>query len=234
MAFKQFELEGIGPISVYKRRGTKNLRLSVDHDGKVRVSMPTWLPYKTGLSYAVSKRSWLISQLAKLTPQLHAHGQSVGKSHVLYFEPTDNDAIRTSTRGEQIIVYYPLQLSPSDTNVQAAATKASLRALRREAEAQLPERLAELAQLHGFSYRSVSIRQLKSRWGSCDQDKNIKLNLYLMQLPWELIDYVLLHELMHTRIMQHGPVFWQAMNEIQPDTPALRKQMRAHKTTILR
>lgn len=234
MAFKQFELEGIGSVSVYKRRGTRYVRLSVDHSGKVRVSIPTWLPYKTGVSYAQSKQSWLKTQLAKHTPRLYTHGQPIGKTHVLYFEPSDNASVRTSIRGEQIVIFYPTSLEITDEAIQSAATKASLRALRNEAEAQLPERLADLAQLHGFQYRSVSIRQLKSRWGSCDQDKNIKLNLFLMQLPWELIDYVLLHELVHTRIMQHGPVFWQAMAELEPATPRLRKQIRAYKTAVLR
>jgi predicted metal-dependent hydrolase len=233
VAFKQFELEGIGPLKVYKRRGTRNIRLSVDHAGKVRVSIPTWLPYKTGLSYAVSKQGWLTAQLATHAQQLYANGQSIGKQHVLYFEPTTNRAIRTSRKSEQIIIYYPDRLSVTDNLVQAAAGKAAVKALRHEAEQHLPERLQDLANLHDFSFKSVSIRQLKSRWGSCDQDKNIKLNLYLMQLPWELIDYVLLHELVHTRIMQHGPVFWRAMAELQPETPLLRKQIRGYKTAIL-
>jgi predicted metal-dependent hydrolase len=233
VAVKQFELEGIGPLNVYKRRGTKNVRLSVDHNGKIRVSIPTWLPYKTGLSYAVSKKPWLVSQLAKYAPQLHVNGQAVGKQHMLYFEPTVAGTIRTSLKDDQIIVYYPTDMQVSDDQIQLAATKAAVRALRQEAEQQLPPRLHDLATLHGFTYKSISIRHLKSRWGSCDQDKNIKLNLYLMQLPWELIDYVIFHELVHTRIMQHGPVFWAAMGELQANVPELRKQIRHYKTTIL-
>jgi predicted metal-dependent hydrolase len=233
VAVKQFELDEIGVVHVYKRRGTRNVRLSVDHSGKVRISIPTWLPYKTGVSYAVSKKSWLVSQLAKHTPQLHDNGQPIGKHHILYFEATEGAAIRTSVRDDQAIVYYPSHLAITDPAVQTAATKTAVRALRHEAQQHLPQRLAELAQLHGFTFRSVSIRQLKSRWGSCDQDKNIKLNLYLMQLPWELIDYVLLHELVHTKVMQHGPVFWRAMTELAPNTPQLRKQIRIYKTAIL-
>jgi len=233
MAFKQFELEGIGPLKVYKRRGTKNIRLSVDHGGKVRVSIPTWLPYKTGLGYVISKQTWLVAQLARHARQLYTTGQAVGKQHVLYFETTNSTTIRTSLKDEQIIVYHPATTLVSDDKVQLAATKAAIRALRHEAEQHLPARLQDLASLHDLSFKSVNIRHLKSRWGSCDQDKNIKLNLYLMQLPWELIDYVLLHELVHTRIMQHGPVFWRAMSELQPDTPQFRKQIRGYKTTIL-
>lgn len=233
MAIKQFDLEGIGPINVYKRRGTKQLRLSVDHAGKVRLSMPTWLPYKAGLSYVVSKKAWLLTQLDSQMPNLHTNGDKVGKQHSLYFEETTSQDIRISVKNEQAIVSFPQNLRVESSQVQAAATKASLRALRKEAEQHLPQRLQDLAQLHGLNFRSVSIRQLKSRWGSCDQNTDIKLNLYLMQLPWEVIDYVLLHELVHTKVMQHGPVFWQAMTELQPETPRLRKEIKAYKTTIL-
>ncbi|MGH7192412.1 MAG: M48 metallopeptidase family protein, partial [Candidatus Saccharimonadales bacterium] len=100
------------------------------------------------------------------------------------------------------------------------------------AERLLPQRLAAVAEAHGFDYGGVHIKRLKSRWGSCDQDGMIVLNLFLMQLPWEYIDYVLLHELMHTRIMRHGPDFWQAMAELQPDVKALRGRLREYRPAL--
>jgi hypothetical protein len=89
-----------------------------------------------------------------------------------------------------------------------------------------------LAQKHGFEYSSVSVKRLKGRWGSCDQHQNIVLNLYLMQLPWELIDYVLLHELTHTRILRHGPDFWAAMQRVLPNVKAIRKEMKQHQPVL--
>jgi predicted metal-dependent hydrolase len=115
-----------------------------------------------------------------------------------------------------------------DEVVQKAASTAGVRALRVQAEQLLPQRLAELARQHDFTYQSVSVRSLKSRWGSCDQKKRIVLNLYLMQLPWQLIDYVLLHELTHTVVLQHGPNFWAAMERIEPRARQLRKMMHTY------
>jgi predicted metal-dependent hydrolase len=112
------------------------------------------------------------------------------------------------------------------------ATAASLRALKLQASHLLPQRLEVLAQRHGFTYTSVTIKNLKSRWGSCDQNRNITLNLFLMQLPWHLIDYVLLHELVHTRVMRHGPPFWSAMAAVEPRTQSLRREIKAYKTTL--
>jgi predicted metal-dependent hydrolase len=112
-----------------------------------------------------------------------------------------------------------------DQAVQNAARKASIRALRKEAEVLLPQRLQTLAQQTGLGYASVTVKQLKSRWGSCSADKDITLNLFLMQLPWHLIDYVLIHELTHTKVMRHGPPFWAEMESHLAGAKALRKEI---------
>jgi predicted metal-dependent hydrolase len=136
--------------------------------------------------------------------------------------------------GTTVLVSHPggeLAASPA---VQRMAEEACVRALRRQAKRLLQQRLAYLAALHGFTYNEVAIKRLKSRWGSCDQHRNIVLNLFLMQLPWELIDYVLLHELTHTRVLRHGPDFWRAMSEVSPAATTLRKDLRAHQPTVNR
>src|SRR5205814_2081858 len=116
--------------------------------------------------------------------------------------------------------------------VQSAALKASVRALRKEAEALLPQRLATLADQTGLSYRNVSVKQLKSRWGSCSSAKDITLNLFLMQLPWHLIDYVLLHELVHTKVMRHGEPFWRELERHVSQPKQLRHEIGTYQPTL--
>jgi predicted metal-dependent hydrolase len=128
----------------------------------------------------------------------------------------------------QIEIRHPNELSTHHPTVQRAAQTASIRALRREAEALLPQRLQTLAQQTGFSYKNVSVKQLRSRWGSCSTDKEIVLNLFLMQLPWHLIDYVLLHELVHTKVMRHGAPFWEELERHTPYAKRLRKEIHTH------
>lgn len=82
---------------------------------------------------------------------------------------------------------------------------------RAAARKKLTERLRELAGIHGFRYNRVSIRNQKTRWGSCSARNNINLNQKLVLLPDELIDFVLLHELVHTRIKNHGKEFWSKL-----------------------
>jgi predicted metal-dependent hydrolase len=86
-------------------------------------------------------------------------------------------------------------------------------------------RLTELARQHGFSYRKVTIRNQRTRWGSCSAKNNISLNIKLVALPAELFDYVILHELVHTRIHNHSSRFWQELNKYVEDGKAKDKQL---------
>ncbi len=225
MAIKQIEIPNIGTVMLYKRRGNRSLRLSIGSNGEVRVSMPYWLPYEAGRQFAISKSGWIaIHRVAK--PAALQHGQPIGKAHRLHFQKSyDTARISTRLKNNQVEVTYPSHISAEDSGVQAAARTASIRALRKEAEQLLPYRLRQLAERDGFTYRSVGVKQLKSRWGSCSSQKEIVLNLYLMQLPWHLIDYVLFHELTHTKVMQHGPPFWQEMERHVPYAKRLRKEI---------
>lgn len=232
MAIKVVELPDVGTVHLYKRKGVRSIRLSIDTKGKVRVMLPYWLPYEAGLTFARSRQDWIVTHTSQNDQHL-IHGQVIGKSHRLVFEKTPA-AAKVATRVTASIVYitHPATRPSSDSDIQAAAHKASIRALRAQAEAALPGRLRQLAEYHGFEYRGVQIKQMTGRWGSCDSQRNIVLNLFLMQLPWELIDYVILHELVHTEVMKHGPVFWEAMARVLPDVQRRRKAMKSHRPAI--
>ncbi|MGH7241254.1 MAG: M48 family metallopeptidase [Candidatus Saccharimonadales bacterium] len=232
MAFKQFEVEGIGPVFVYKRAGARSLRMTIRSDNTVRVTIPAWSPYAAGVKFAQSKTDWIAQHKGHEAAPL-AHEQPIGKAHRLKLIPSVKvEKPASRVRGTEIIVRYPAKLGPEHASVQKVIHSASIRALRAEAEQLLPQRLKTLAEQHDFTYNTVTVKNLKTRWGSCDQDRNITLNLYLMQLPWHLIDYVLLHELTHTKVMRHGPPFWAAMEQVEPRTQVLRREIRAYKTTL--
>lgn len=102
-------------------------------------------------------------------------------------------------------------------------------ALRERAARELPPRLMELAVRHGFApdaITKISVRNQKWRWGSCSRAGHICLNWRLVTAPPEVRDYVLIHELMHLRRMDHSPKFWRLVAQACPDYKALRKQLR--------
>jgi predicted metal-dependent hydrolase len=232
MATRTIDIPDIGAVTLYKRRGNRSLRLSIAADGEVRVSMPNWVPYKAGEQFARSRASWIAEH--RTPPPAHLQeGQAIGKAHRLHFEPSPQ-ALKATTRlqANQVIIRHPAQYPPQHASVQHAARTASIRALKKEAEALLPQRLQQLAAQTGFSYANVSVKQLRSRWGSCSSQREIVLNLFLMQLPWHLIDYVLLHELTHTKVMRHGPPFWKELEAHVPRAKQLRQEIAKHHPTL--
>lgn len=95
-----------------------------------------------------------------------------------------------------------------------------------EAKKELPRRLEQLAEKYGFQYGRVTIRQQKTRWGSCSRKNNISLNANLMGLSAELRDYVILHELAHTRVHNHSRKFWAELDKYVPNARSVAKKLR--------
>jgi len=232
MATKTIELAGVGPVTLVKRAQSRNLRLSVTPSG-VRVSMPRWTSFSSGQAFAISNIDWILQELAKQSQPLIESGQRAGKLHYVRFEQILSGQPVTSrvTATEVIVRLKPGEIS-TDQNAQKRAQSACIRALKREAERLLPPRLQNLATKHSKQYHSVGVKQLKRRWGSCDSHHAIVLNLFLMELPWEHIDYVLMHELAHTLEMNHGPAFWRVLLAMEPRARHLSKQLRSHQPAI--
>lgn len=101
---------------------------------------------------------------------------------------------------------------------------ARLRAL---AARDLPPRLLELARAHGFTVTAVSVRNQRTRWGSCSRSGRISLNWRLIQLPPAVCDYVLLHELTHLRHLNHSARFWRELARICPHYAEARRWLRS-------
>ena len=102
------------------------------------------------------------------------------------------------------------------------------RELRLRARRELPARLLELANEQGFAVARVSIRNQRWRWGSCSRKGHICLNWRLIQMPDLVRDYVMIHELMHLKRMDHSPKFWKLVAQACPDFESWRAWLRAH------
>ena len=227
MAFKKFLLDEQTAITIYKKRGSRYMRISIKGDGSIRLTIPTWVPYGAGLKYAQSKYDWIKTN--QQTDVNFKNGHRIGKSHtvkIVYSENISDCSVRVDDN--YISVKLGKKFNIDDVHVQNKIKQAGIRALRKQAELYLPERVNKYCEIHNFKTGSISIKNLKGRWGSCDRDKNIVLNLHLMHLPWELIDYVIHHELTHTKIMQHGPVFWNEMRRIWPDVDKHRRDIKQY------
>lgn len=212
MPNKVVHYKSIGQVTFNPNRRSKSMKISVRPDKSVLVSYPFFVKEKEILTFLAKHESWVIQQQQKagekrkrfregMVIKTRIHTIEFHLSHRSYIEP----------KGDVLKFYAP---SFQDEEVQLDIEHMLTKVYRLEAHIILPRRLQELARQHGFSYNQVSIRNNKRSWGSCSSRNNISLNLQMMKLPDELIDYILLHELVHTEIKDHSQRFWQRLGEL--------------------
>jgi len=157
-------------------------------------------------------------------------GMPVGKRHSLLIRRGGTLSVRR--QANNLIVTLPDGADVSDEDVVHTCRDHIIKALRREAKEYLPKRLASLAAEHGHEYYSVRFSHASGRWGSCNSKGVISLNIALMNLPYELIDYVILHELAHTKQMNHSVMFWQTLEAMDSDYKRHRAEIKRHSPSI--
>ncbi|MEZ6330943.1 MAG: SprT family zinc-dependent metalloprotease [Candidatus Saccharimonadales bacterium] len=216
----------IGHVRITKKRGVKRISMRIHSSGEVRVSQPYYLPYSAGVYFVKSHAAWLVKQRNKIAPITITNGMAIGKR--LTLQIVDSDTIRTRLKAGTLYVYAPLQDVQNQTDAYVMATKKAMkRALNKQAKEIIPDRVDFLARQFGYSYQSVHCKPLRSRWGSCSNKKELIFNCYILMLPWEIIDYIIMHELSHTKHMNHSTQFWDEVASTTPDYILLRKQLKA-------
>lgn len=163
----------------------------------------------------------------ELTP-----GMQIGKSHTLVVMPSTRDEVKVSRQKQQIIVSLPDSVPLDSADVTAKVREVIISALRIEAKSYLPKRLAYLAAQMDCQYERVRFSHASGRWGSCSSNGTISLNIALMKLPHELIDYVLIHELCHTKQMNHSERFWVLVAAEDPSYKIHRSSLKSHTPSV--
>jgi predicted metal-dependent hydrolase len=119
--------------------------------------------------------------------------------------------------------------SAASLAIDESVDVSALRDLRARARRELPPRLLELAAQHRLTVSRVSVRNQRTRWGSCSRSGHICLNWRLIAMPEAVREYVMLHELMHLKRMDHSPKFWKLVAGVCPDYQSARRWLRAHR-----
>ena len=175
-------------------------------------------------SSRVKLRKALNDVVAKLPS--YVDGMLIGQSHTLRIEYADVEAPKKRFYQQNLIITLPLSQAadPLDRSVVGPMVKT---ALTREAKAYLPRRLAYLSREFGFSYQKIRFGNQRGRWGSCSSKGTISLNVALMNLDRRIIDYVLIHELAHTKHMNHSADFWHTVEKCMPDYKQYKKELKS-------
>jgi hypothetical protein len=189
------------------------------------------MPYQTGLTFAMTQKKWILAHVPTQQAIEIKDGNRYGKEHILRIIPSTET--RTRITKNEILIYCPTKNTTLSQEFIPIAKKAIYRALKKEAADLLDKRLALHANNHHFRYKNSSFKSMKSRWGSCNSNREITLNIYLLMLPWELIDYVIFHELSHTLHLNHSAAFWEQVSEHVPNYKLLRKELKQNQAAVM-
>ncbi len=242
---QSFELEGIGKITIKRRRGQKTTTLRMSRRGDIILGTNYSTPLYMLKKFALQNRAWLGEVRGKsgLTDEIEIFdGQVLSKDlrfkivkdakrddldgsryRFGYRKGSEDIFIKAEVLGDYVIL---------DNNERSKLDKVVIRALREKAKLYLSSRLKEISDVMGTEYNTVTIRDTSSRWGSCSSNNDINLSLWLMILPGELIDYVVVHELAHTRFKHHGRDFWEEVAKWCPNHKALRAKLKKYSAQV--
>ncbi len=204
-----------GDIVAVRSRRARRISVSVRPPAVVRLSIPAVCSWREGLAFLADKEQWITRTLEKVAQKHPVHiiepPYSTDRRN-LVMSPADTDKITARVTSDTIAVSYPCRISHTDPQVQDTARKAITRALSLEAKQTLPAMVEEIASRHGFRYGKVTVRATKSRWGSCSSTGDLSLCVFLMRVPDHLKEYIILHELCHTRYRDHSPRFHKLLD----------------------
>jgi predicted metal-dependent hydrolase len=222
-----------GKITIRRSPRATQVRIRVAPDGTLRASIPIYAPVLLVKNLIKNSRQEIQKIMFQAKPVYqYVNGMQIGKSHTLIIQNIDSQTPTVTSHGQQIIIKLPLNMSPTNPVISRQIRDSIIAALRLEAKSYLPKRLSYLAQKYGYKYSQIRFSHASGRWGSCSSNGTISLNIALMKLPFEQIDYVLMHELSHTVEMNHSKDFWLLVEKADPNYRQHRRALKLQSPTI--
>ena len=217
-------------IEFVRIRRARRYIVRVRHDGSVRVTIPRGGSHAEGARFLQRQSKWIEQERARVL-EAHVTPSWIDGATMMLRGQMVSLRVRHDAQGGTTIHYgnRSVVLSRHDGGIRGCI-EADLRALARE---EIGRRLYELAAEHKLVVSGFSIRNQRSRWGSCSRAGRIALNYRLIQMPAAVSDYIILHELMHVKEQNHSRRFWRLVENVCPDFRDAEKWLRRHGPGLL-
>jgi len=219
-------LHGNPPIDVAIKKSARAKRLSLRVsrlDGRVTLTIPTRSPLREGINFLLEREIWLRTHLIKLAPMATVHAGGAVPYQGAELPIVAGAVKRTAMRDGALHV--------PDEATAGARARAFLKLQARDELAAASDHYAN--QL-GKNYNRLSIRDTRSRWGSCSSDGVLMYSWRLIMAPPEILHYVAAHEVAHLVEMNHSSRFWAVVGRICPDYEQHRLWLKAHGDSLHR
>lgn len=239
MSEKIIHIDGVGKFLLKRSKRIRHISISIKPFSRAKVTIPDGVDDEIAFRFVREKKNWITKHLAKmkeleaLQTKFDENSSYSTRHHKLHLKKEQRSGISIRISNGKINVVYPTVINPHSKVVQTAIREGIERALRIEAKQYLPDKVKELAGKYGFKFNKLTLKNIKSRWGSCSRKNNINLSIHLMRLPDHLIDYVILHELVHTVHHNHSAKFWKMLNDITAGgSKTLDKEFKKYRISI--
>ena len=225
-------------IKLKKSFKAKNISIKIKPFEGILVTVPMLVSFKLAEDFVKTKIKWINKNLNKVQKQeqsytfFSANNSFKTRSHLVNITSTELSKNTVHIENTNVKVLISKKLSISSEENQLYIRNIILEIWRKEAKEYLPKRVKALAIDHDFNYQKLTIKNTKSRWGSCSFDNNINLSLHLMRISNELIDYVILHELVHTKVKNHSSKYWETLEKHCPNSKILDKELKKYSLRI--
>jgi predicted metal-dependent hydrolase len=223
------------PYTIRVSTRARILRLVVRQESGLEIVVPRGVRSRQIEEALHQKASWILKSMRRLQtlPELKDGRELSCMGNRLQLQLLRSDQVasgrpRVTLAGETLLV----TLRETDWNNSEVLRGALEGWFRRRAHILIPERLVAANQTFGFPYGRVTIKEQKSRWGSCSRAGNLNFNWRLLMAPLPVLDYVLIHELAHLRELNHAPAFWRLVASACPDYQVHRRWLREHGHTL--
>lgn len=229
-------LPDVGEVLFRKSSKAKNLNIIIKPFAPITVSVPFWLSFSKAERIVKGKTSWIKKKSAIMKEsessclQFDENTNFKTKYHELEIKKGEKRFSRV-TKDKILITLDSYENIRSD-DTQKYIRKAIERALRKEAQEYIPIQVDKLANDFGFKFSGVAIRNARTRWGSCSYKNNLNFSLHLMRLPYHLIDYIILHELTHTKIKNHSRFFKSELEKVCPEFKKYEQELKKNKLKL--